>query len=44
MFYYGTPGGNVPIIGHTNIFIKKPAGFEKSWKNLLELKEQGPIL
>ena len=32
------PGINLPVIGHTAHFIKKPNGFERSWKNVLELK------
>jgi hypothetical protein len=34
------PGGGLPILGHTSAFVKKPAGFEKSWKNILELKSK----
>jgi hypothetical protein len=34
------PGLNLPVIGHTAHFIKKPNGFEKSWKNVLDLKNK----
>jgi hypothetical protein len=34
------PGGWLPVIGHTNHFIKKPHGFENSWKNVEEMKKK----
>ena len=34
------PGGWLPVIGHTDYFIKKPNGFERSWKNVQEMKKK----
>ena len=34
------PGGRIPVIGHTNYFVKKPYGFARSWKNVQEMKNK----
>jgi hypothetical protein len=34
------PGGRIPVIGHTNYFVKKPYGFSRSWKNVEEMKKK----
>jgi len=28
------------VIGHTNHFVKKPHGFERSWRNVEEMKKK----
>jgi len=33
-------GGRLPIIGHANLLQKKPHGFQKSWKNIEEMKRK----
>ena len=36
----GPPGKGLPFIGHVNLYIKKPHGLKKSWKNLKEIRKQ----
>ena len=36
----GPPGNGLPFIGHSNLYVKKPAGIGKSWENLKNIKKQ----
>ena len=34
----GPRGRGLPLLGHMHLYLKKPHGFKKAWKNLLKLR------